>query len=178
MSYPRLYRDKFLHQGNEWFTCMAEHFHKMITDSHIPHFDIVLGLRSLDVDEIKEKHINDIEKELILWIYNEYRIGNLFNQDLWRPFSDPEAITSMFLGYRNMFIYTYSGGVQYYFQLALKDECDDYTLCKDCNNINNRDIHFTAAYYGWKNENYIKLQPDDFLTILSDNLIPEHYWKD
>jgi hypothetical protein len=31
--------------------------------------------------------------------------------------------------------------------------------------------------YGWKDENCDKLQPDERFTIVSNNIIPDHYWN-
>lgn len=169
--------ERFEKQGKEWFVYMSSHFDTMITDSHINHFDIGIGIRSLDADVIKESHIYDIEQSLISWIYAEYQSGDLFNQDLWKPFSDPEAITSMFLGYRKMFTFVSPRSPQtYYFQLALKDECEDYTLCHDCNNKNVKNIHFILAYYGWKEQNNPILQPYDIYSDLHEGMLPDKYW--
>ncbi len=146
---------RFVEEGDILYNHMINNFNIMIRGESITHFDIVYGRYCVmdDTDEIKDKYINDIQKELILWIHNQGK--DLFDYNNWIPFRDEYVLTTMFLGYRKMFIYQ-----KYVFQLSLVTKC--------------KSIHFVASLYGWLENNI--LQPDDFCSLPEDNIIPEKIW--
>lgn len=78
----------------------------------------------------------------------------------------------MFLGYRKLFQYK-----QYVFQLSLLSNCENSETCIYCKK---RDYgsHFGVALYGWKDINHVKIQPDNLVTVLDDNILPESYWAE
>jgi hypothetical protein len=169
-----LHWDKFLVEGDILYNYMLNNFENMFDgDSKIKHFDIVCGLFALTeyIDEIKEQYNDDIQKELILWIKKELEENRLFQKDSWKPFRDPDLIIYMFFGYRKMFQYK-----NYYFQLSLSTDCEYNDECEYCKNKENT-RHFGLAFYGWKDINKEKLQPDNLLFVPSDNIIPESFWR-
>lgn len=162
MPYLSSQEEKFKKQTAEWFAYFTNKYDTMLTNSHIAHFDIVPGVRCIDVDEIKESYIKEIEKELILWIKAEFESGDLSNITNWEFESEVNSITNMILCYKKkVFIYG-----KYYFELILINECEEFTTCPDCNTVNKRyipTVHFSLAYYGWKEEGKIGLMPYDYI---------------
>lgn len=146
---------RFVKEGDILYNYMMLNFNHMVREESITHFDIVYGRYCVmdDTDEIKNKYISEIQKKLILWIHNQGK--DLFDYNNWIPFRDEYVLTTMFLGYRKMFIYK-----KYVFQLSLVTKC--------------KSIHFVASLYGWLENNI--LQPDDFFTLPEDNIIPEKIW--
>jgi hypothetical protein len=161
--------DRFLIEGDEDFSFMIREFKMMIKDDKIREFGIIDLRNNLykEVEELESLYIHDIEKELIPWIYNEHESGRLFEKKNWKPFRDLLSLTTSFLGYRIMFQYK-----QYYFQLLL-DTC--YYNSK--NNYNYNVTSFILTLYGWKDDNYENLQPDNVAPIPSNNYMPEWYWE-
>jgi hypothetical protein len=136
----------------------------------IKHFDIRPGVYGLNdfIILIKSQSYTDIQNKLISWIHNENSIGQLFKSENWKPFRNQELLTSMYLGYKKLFQYN-----QYYFQLILEPDCGECEYCKYTKNS----IHFELVLYGWKDDNTMRLQPDNRAIILSDTIMPEYYWK-
>jgi len=156
--------DRFLKEGDELYDYMIHHFDAFFDgDSIIKHFDIRPGW-----DDIKSFYIENIQKELISWIHEEWKNHRLNNKDNWKPFRDQLHLTSMYFGYRKMFQYN-----QYYFQLALENCCGVCVYCKAGESWN----HFELALLGWKEENSIELKPHNFITILSNNNISNSFWR-
>jgi len=152
---------------------MIHNFKNMFDGDLIKHFNIRNGIYHLnnEPNEIKDKYSNDLQKELIIWINKEFEANELFKSNNWKPFRDQDILTYMFFGYRKMFQFK-----QYYFQLTLDTNCDTYESCEYCKNKTNL-IHFKLALWGWKEDGKENLQPDNIISILSDNIMPDHYWK-
>lgn len=163
--------DVFLIHGELLFNYLIHNFESMINrDLSIIDFEIVDRQRrfAYEIDKINEIYYDNIQKELEIWIMNEYKNNKLFEKNNWKPFRDLELMTDMFLGYKYMFQYK-----QYYFQLAIES---NYFISE--NTMNNNTAHFELVLYGWKNEQSEKLQPDDKVIIISpDNIMPERYWE-
>lgn len=158
---------EFVEEGDELYNYMVNNFNDMIDEKTIRHFNIVYGRYCVidDTDEIKDKYISEIQKELIPWIHNQGK--DLFDYNNWIPFRDEYAMTQMYLGYRKMFIYK-----EYVFQLSLVSDCSYNIRCNTCKFGNS--IHFVASYYGRKEGNII--QPDEIFTLQDDNIMPDKYW--
>ena len=125
------------------------------------------------VNEIREEIKDDIQRQLVPWIKNEFQKNDLTNIENWRPVRDFYLIIDVYLGYKKLFQYKH-----YFFQLILLVECDgdDETyICKYCRNKEHTP-HFGVILFGWKDINYEKLQPENFITVLDDNMIPKWYW--
>jgi hypothetical protein len=146
---------RFVEKGDILYNYMILNFNFMVREESIQHFDIVYGRYNVmdDTDEIKDKYISEIQKELIPWIHSQGK--DLFDYNNWIPFREEYAMTQMYLGYRKMFIYK-----EYVFQLSLISRC--------------KNIHFVASYYGKKEGNII--QPDEIFTLSEDNIMPDKYW--
>ena len=165
--------DKFIVKGQELFDYMINNFNDMFDiDMKIKHFTLRDGgVYDLGTEEIMIKHGTDIERELILWIYNEYNTNDLFNTNLWKPFRDDYIITDMYLGYRKLFTFK-----EYYFQLIIENKCNSYDICEYCSN-NKFTYCFSLVLYGWKNNKEYKLQPYNRVNILDDNILPDNEWN-
>lgn len=162
----------FIAEGDNMLHYMMLHFEKMLDgDTIIKHFSIRPGIYGriyeCDTLRMKEEYGTDIQKQLIPWIRNEINSGHLFDVKNWKPFRDLDLITWTYMGYRKMFQYN-----QYYFQLALESMCGECVYC----HRGESSIHFEAALCGWKDDRYNKLQPDNYISILPDNIIPKSDW--
>jgi hypothetical protein len=167
--------DKFLIEGDELFSYMIHNFNSMFDGEIIKHFRInygaymeVFGYESSD--NIDEMYRNDIQKELLPWIYKEFENKELFNKENWKPFRDTYCFTAMYLGYKKMFQYK-----KYYFQLAIDKACGECPYCENKNTVYFE--HFELKMYGWVDEKSDKLQPDDRVAIPPDNIMPYEYWR-
>ena len=173
--------DRLVLEGETLYTYMINNYDKMFDgEKTIKHFGIAIGSIGFGdyVNEIKEKYHTDIQNELIPWIKKEIESNNLFQNKNWNTFRDPDILVWMFLGYRKMFQYK-----QYIFQLSLDASCGYEfadVFCKYCSNkeYNSGEdtARFLLVFYGWKDEKYENLQPEDFLTISDDYLMPESFW--
>ena len=169
-----LFRQKTIQKTNSYYNYMVNNFESMFDNElSIKHFHIRPGLFGLwsDADDIKEEYGKHIQIECIQWIKNELLEERLFNSTNWIPIRDSDDYSEMFLGYKYMIQYK-----QYYFQLALEENCSECVDCPDCKN-NNYTIHFELVYYGWKDEQYNSLQPLKYFTVSSDTTIPQQFWK-
>jgi hypothetical protein len=171
--------EELVKEGEMLFDYMISNFENMIDgESNIKHFDIENGDYGFTcyVDEIKEKYYDDIQKNLIIWIKKEFDTNELFINNNWKPFRDPELITCMFLGYKKMFQFD-----KYMFQLILKTDCDneecDCRIGKKRRNITDNTIHFGLTFYGWIDDRYSTLQPYNILTMSADMSMPAKLWK-
>ena len=168
--------DRLVLEGETLYDYMIHNYDKMFDGERtIKHFGISKDSFELDdcVDEIKEKHHTDIQNKLIPWIKKEIEDNNLFQNKNWNTFRDLHSVLHMFLGYRKMFQYK-----QYVFQLSLDNDCGyDYgdDICKYCSNEEDS-ARFFLVLFGWKDEKYQNLQPDNRFSISEDNLMPESYW--
>lgn len=162
----------FIKEGNILFKCMINNFKKMFDEnSLIKEFNIV-DRRCRFRDEINKINFlykNDIHNKLTVWINNEYIENRLNDINNWKPFRDLESINDMYMGYNKMFNYN-----QYYFQLSI----DSYYNI-DINDIDNKDIfvYFELVLYGWKDIMFKELQPDNYVIIPNDNIMPLLYWE-
>lgn len=169
-----VFRQNKIQKMYSYHKYMVNNFESMFdSELSIKHFHIRPGLFGLwsDADDIKEEYSKNIQLDCILWIKNELIKEQLFNSTNWIPIQDSDDYTEMFLGYKRMYQYK-----QYYFQLALEENCSECINCYDCKN-NNFTIHFELAYYGWKDEQHKGLQPLQYFIVSSDNMIPEQFWK-
>lgn len=163
--------DRFLKEGAILFKYMVDNFEDMIDGEIIKHFTIT-DIRRKDFDDVIDNIISNynynIQNELIHWIRTEYYNGEFCSETNWKPFRDWDMMTSMCLGYKKMFNYK-----QYYFQVVIDMYCGDCIYCK---NEESR-IHFELNLYGWKDELYDNLQPDNIVVIPQDNSMPNVYWN-
>lgn len=102
---------------------------------------------AIDIDEMNEKHSEDIKKNLIPWILNELERGQLFNNQQWMPFSDNCNPSDIYLAYRKLFEFQghyFCLGVESDYHIEL--ECKpNNPICVACNKYH--DIQFCLAYY-------------------------------
>ena len=161
--------ERFLQEGAELFTCLKNNFKDVFeNEDTLVLFDITDKRRCYyykEIEKIKDKYFNDIQKELIVWIHNEHASGSLFLESNWKPFRDLDIMTTMFFGYKRMFKYK-----QYYFQLIMDGYIDD---CEG----NDKRVLFELNLYGWMDDTHEKLQPDDMAIIPPDAMMPSWYWN-
>lgn len=158
-------------EGEDLFNYMTNSFEEMFDGTIIKHFDIRYEDRyDVGSEEVKEEYGEDIHNELVSWIRKEKEEGYLFDSKIWKPFRDKATHTDGYIGYRRLFRYKH-----YYFQLIVELGCelDECNYCK----IGDRKNHFVLTLYGWKDENIPTLQPDNHVTVLADNLIPDVDWN-
>ena len=58
-----------------------------------------------DVNEIREEIKDDIQRQLVPWIKNEFQKNDLTNIENWRPVRDFYLIIDVYLGYKKLFQY-------------------------------------------------------------------------
>lgn len=164
--------NEFIKEGELLFDYMVHNFESFFDrESIIKHFNIRDALYYYtDSEELLAIHGNDIQKELIPWIRKELENKELFKKENWKPFRDQGILTDRYLGYKKMFQYK-----EYYLQLSIDDYCDLSNNCIYCKH-EKKSIHFELALWGWKDEEHEKLQPDNDVIILSDNIMPNYYW--
>jgi hypothetical protein len=164
---------KFLIHGDALYNYMFNNIEFMLGDSYNKNFDIIdIRNRFGDiVKDIKNFYKIDIRNELLIWIKNELKEQRLLKKDLWKPFRDLECLTDMVFGYKYMFHYKH-----YYFQLCI----EPYYFIDDnfINGIYNDNFgFFEIALYGWIDDKFDKLQPDNIVNIYSNNIMPKYYWE-
>ncbi len=166
-----IFWDQFIDDGKKHYNYMINNYSNLINDSNISHLSLQPGLCRFIHEHkiIQAEYLLEIEKELINWITIEYNNGNLFNEQLWKPFRDCIYLAEMKLGYKKIFKFKH-----YCFQLTLEKECEDD--CKTCGGIYTG-IHFNLSFYGWLNEDSKYIQPENKFQISDDCMIPEGYWK-
>ena len=148
-------------------------------EEKIKHFDVIFtnytcGRGCEDFEELKEKYSNKLQPELIPWIKNELQKNELFKIENWKPYRHPINECDVYIGYRKLFQYKH-----YVFQLILTYDCyvpyvSPCIYCEKDDNIG----HFDLVLHGWKDKNYEKLQPEDMITVLDDNILPESFWSE
>jgi hypothetical protein len=166
------YWSKFLKEGDILFDYMIKNYNVMINDNKIRGLEI-FEIRQNFYSEIlylEKNHFDEIQKELIPWIQNQYKTGQLFQKSNWKPFRDI-GFTTFTLGYKIMFQYK-----QYYFQLSLDTYYPFEEQLKDDEYKEFDWVCFLLALYGWKEDGKEKLQPDNYVVIPSDNIMPDQYW--
>ena len=163
--------------GDELFEYLINNYENMLDgEDKVKHFDIENGdYLSDDTIYIKDTYSDELQKELVPWIKNEFQKNELFKIENWKPFRDHNLYFSyIYLGYRNLFQFKH-----YIFQLTISFGCEEEDTCIHCikeNLIGTFRIRLGLGLYGWKDENYVKLQPRDRITVLDDNILPETYW--
>ena len=167
--------DRLVLEGETLYTYMINNYDKMFDgEKTIKHFGIEIGSLGLQdyVDEILENYYTGIQEELIVWLKKEKDDNRLFENKNWNTFRDPDILLWMFLGYRKMFQYKH-----YIFQISLNTRCG-YVLDDDCKYCTGKEHHscFGLVLYGWKDEKYENLQPNNRIAILDDYLMPEPVW--
>jgi hypothetical protein len=166
------YWSQFLKEGDILFDYMIKNYNVMINDN------IIRGLEIFEIRQnfyseilyLEKNHLDEIQKELIPWIQNQYKTGQLFEKSNWKPFRDI-GFTTFTLGYKIMFQYK-----QFYFQLSLDTY---YPFEEELKNDKYKEfdwVCFLLALYGWKEDGKEKLQPDNYVVIPSDNIMPDQYW--
>ncbi len=169
-----IYWKEHLKEGEILYEYLINNFNNMFDGYIIKHFNIryVSTLNIPYINDIKQRYINSIQKELIDWINIELKNGSLFIKNNWKVFRDRHLIDLMYLGYNKLFKYKY-----YYFQLVIENDIWDHD--NECEYCKNKDslIHFELALYGWKDEQFEKIQPVNDYIIMSDNIMPENDWN-
>jgi hypothetical protein len=159
-------------ENNKLFDYMTANFQSMYDgDLIVKHFEIRYEYTNdSGSKEIMNKHGDNIQKELIPWIYKEYREHRLFDTTNWMPFRDSYNHRWSYLGYKILFNFQ-----NYYFKLGIEEQCD-IKGCVYCQNNENQ-IHFQLKIYGWKeNENDTFLKPFYNRPVPSNNIIPDKDW--
>jgi hypothetical protein len=149
-------------EGEKLFNEMFHNFDKLFENGKLKGFDIIDGFwqYSMNIEHFMDNYGEDIQKELIPWIYKEKE--NLLNKELWKWFYYQTSITDMYLAYKRLFQYK-----QYYFKLGLEYHFNE--IYKEyC-------IHFVLVVYGWIENS--KNKPYEHLIIPNDNIIPDKYWN-
>ena len=161
------YWDRFLREGEELYNYMIKNILSMIDDNNMNHFDIKPDYSNLEVDcsIIIKEHGDDIKKELVKWIKQEYNNKTFFDDQMWSPWRDPQFESFMILGYRKLFQYKH-----YYFILCIDCGCDIIN-CQYCIDDDNDNIHFELLLYGWDKNIYDTIRPSIFRSITSGNII-------
>jgi len=162
--------DKCILEGEKSFDYMITNFYDMFNETLIKDFYIryTTNKTSKYYEEVNEKYNSDIQYKLIPWIQKEFEENRLTNHTNWKPFRDSKDYTDMYLGYNKVFQYK-----NYIFQLALDSGC----VCEECIPINKCGYNpcFELALFGWKDDYYEKIQPDNKF-ILRDNILPGSFW--
>ena len=167
--------ERLAEECDELFDSLIHKYeNKLDGKEKLKHFDVlcdfhILGQAEEELKEIKEKYSIELQRELIPWIKNEIQKNDLFKIENWKPYRQPQAIMNVFIGYRKLFKLKHL-----FFQLSLSYDCilDTCTYCEKTDN----DGHFGLLLYGWKDINDEKLQPQNKIAVLDDNIIPESLW--
>ena len=160
----------FLEKTEILYEQMTKSFDIMLTWQVKKNFEIV-DIRwrySDEVDEINKNYKNDIYNELEIWIKREHEVGRLFQKELWKPFRELYNMSDCVAGYKKMFRYKH-----YYFQLIV----DSYYFYKCRDFGENNFVFFNLALYGWKDEKFEKMQPENIAVIPDDDMMPQWYWE-
>jgi hypothetical protein len=156
-----------LEEGERLHAHLIQHFDQMIGENHMDHFDIHYTSQgtSCEYEYISDRYLTHIKEAIRPWILEQYVSGKLFERDQWKPFRDQCDYTSMYYGYRTLFVFHDI----LYFQLTIRDRLvnlPDGTL--------GWYIIFEAALYGWKEEGKAGLVPDR--QVLTDDRMLEKDW--
>jgi len=164
--------DQCIIEGKKSFDYMITHFYEMFDETTVKDFYIGYDTKIISryYQDIHKKYGNNIQVELIPWIHTEFEERRLFEEKHWKPFRECDSHNSMYLGYIKLFQYK-----RYYFQLIIESGCK----CDECIPINKCGYlpHFELLLYGWNDNDFEKIQPDNEF-ILVNNMIPEKYWID
>ena len=158
-------------KGDVFFNYMIHKFESMFDGESIKEFNIRdEGVYDICSEELMKKYGSAMEKELILWIREQYASGRLFNKENWKPFRDVYTFSTIYLGYNLMFSYN-----DYYFYLAIsEDYVKEENKYKDVDEDVKQIIHFQLVILYGLNDKRIK--PDSRAIILPDNTVPMFYW--
>ena len=158
-----------LEEGERLHAHLLQHYEEMVGDTHMEHFDIHYTSTgtSCDAEYLSERYRDEIKEDIRPWIQEEHQSGRLFDRENWKPFRDAWDYTSMYYGYRHLFVY--NGAV--YFQLTIRDQAVDGPDGKL-----QWYILFEAALYGWKEEGSELLAPSGH-GVLEGNRMPDREWS-
>lgn len=116
------------------------------------------------LNKVKDEFEAIIQPDLLKWIRQERDSGQLFDKINWKIFEDLWENTQSYIGYRKLFTYR-----QYYFQLTV-----DYFYNFDHSpNEDGNELHLQLLLYGWKDDSFKYIQPDNIYSMTSDISIPE-----
>ena len=91
-------------EGDSLFNYMIHKFESMFDAESIKEFNIRdEGVYDICSEELMKKYGSAMEKELILWIREQYASGRLFNKENWKPFRDVYTFSTIYIGYNLMF---------------------------------------------------------------------------
>jgi hypothetical protein len=169
--------ERMIDKGEILYKYMINNFETLFDGtSKIKHFHNKFWMNGYTEypDHIEATTDDKLQSELISWIRNEHKSGDLFIYENWKPFRDPYAAVPMYMGYKKWFEYK-----DHYLHLGIAVDCYNHDFCDDCENNTYPDppIHFEVIMYGWKEEGKVKLQPFENVTIPTDNLMPQWYWE-
>lgn len=161
-----------IQQGKLFFNTMLYSINFMFDgETSIKHFDIQPAYYGTDVDELKEVYSDEIQKELVPWIKNEYEEGRLTNYIYWKTSRGAEY-HDVYFGYRKMFQYN-----QLYYQLSISLCCENCDNCKYCERGENR-THFELLYYGINEyDEHSNTYSANRKFVQPDMMMTERYWK-
>ena len=74
-------------------------------------------------DEFNDIYNKEIQKQLIIWLRKELADNRLFDVNYWKPFEDRVYMRTMYMGYKQMFMFN-----NYYFQLIIS-AAEDVEYC-------------------------------------------------
>lgn len=163
---------EFLIVGDKLFNYMIHNYNIMINNNKLRHFEIIDYRDKVDkfdmkiLDDLNDNYLKSIEDLLIPWIETQHKTGQLFEKSNWKPFRDQEDRLSCVLGYKILFQYN-----KYYFQLVINLA---YVSPKELIMYG----YFQLSLIGWKENDKEKLQPDNHVTIQSNNSMPDWYWDE
>ena len=160
----------FEKEGEELYEYLTRHFECLFEPTGaIKYFDMRYTFYpTYDYYEGVKKEIGkQVHKEIIPWIHEERRTGRLFDNRNWKPFRDQDVLTSMYYGYRPLFVFHDF----FYFQLVIERIYRDTAnrTIKPC-------IVLQVGLYGWKERGIEYIQPYDDLMIEADNMMPDRHW--
>jgi hypothetical protein len=177
-TYKGQVSEQLLKRGNELYQAMISNFDEIFDGDHIRHFRVrSIGVYDLGSEKVMEEHGDNIKKELLLWIDNEYKGGDLFVISNWRMCHDRYSSSYMYIGYKKLFQFK-----NYYFGLLFNTICmKDIKDCIYCmkheyGKTFDKEYHFQLLLYGWKGKDGIFHGNKKFVNLES-NTISENYWN-
>jgi hypothetical protein len=162
--------NKFIENGNRFYHHMIHHFDDLINQLEtIDYFYIRYTTHKTFgyYQKIDDEYCQIIQKEIIPWLIMEHKSGQLLNKDLWRPYQDIMDFTTMYYGYRKLFLFKN----KYYLQLSLNED-----VLEVSNGKHEWCITFECALYGWKEIDIPHIQPDNNVILDDDMMIPNREW--
>jgi hypothetical protein len=162
---------EFEKEGEELYEYLTTHFECLFEPTGaIKYFDIryTYYLTYGYYEGVKKECGKQVHKAIIPWIHEERRTGRLFDKNNWKPFRDQDILTSMYYGYRPLFVFHEF----FYFQLIIERIYRDTANCKV-----KPYIAFQVGLYGWKEKGMKYVQPYNEVMVEDDRMMPDRYWK-